>query len=306
MIEPATVTRAVFYGLGADGTVGANKNSVKIISEDAKLYAQGYFVYDSHKSGAQTISHLRFGPDPIQSPYLISQAGFVGIHQFVFLERQDLLRVAAPGRNRAAERAIPCKPKTWDRLLPPGAADDPRPQAPPVRHRCIEGGARGRPGRPHQHRAANLLLRPLRRAAARAGDRPHQGGDPAKPTPARAKSVVDKQQRRRRRHPGAPRTEVTVPTSVTSRFDISSLVPATAPDFVRHGSPPASSQGAGDAIPTSLMPADGTFPSGTSAYEKRNVSDTVPLWREDLCIQCGQCSFVCPHSVIRAKYYGEE
>jgi len=97
MIEKANVTRAVFYGLGADGTVGANKNSVKIIAEDAGLYAQGYFVYDSHKSGAQTISHLRFGPEPIQAPYLISQAGFVACHQFVALERQDLLRLATPG-----------------------------------------------------------------------------------------------------------------------------------------------------------------------------------------------------------------
>ena len=99
--EPDSVTRAVFYGLGADGTVGANKNSVKIITEDAGLHAQGYFVYDSHKSGARTVSHLRFGPDPIRSPYLIAQAGFVGIHQFVFLERQDLLLASRP-------RAPPC------------------------------------------------------------------------------------------------------------------------------------------------------------------------------------------------------
>ena len=108
----------MFYGLGADGTVGANKNSVKIIAEDAGLYAQGYFVYDSHKSGAQTVSHLRFGPTPIHAPYLIAQASFVACHQFSFLERQDILRVAAPGATVSAQRAL-SREEVWDRLPRP-------------------------------------------------------------------------------------------------------------------------------------------------------------------------------------------
>ena len=118
MVEQANVTRAVFYGLGADGTVGANKNSVKIIAEDAGLYAQGYFVYDSHKSGAQTISHLRFGPEPIHAPYLITQASFVACHQFVALQRQDLLDVAAPGATVLLNVPWPAA-EVWDRLPRP-------------------------------------------------------------------------------------------------------------------------------------------------------------------------------------------
>ena len=176
MIEKDNVTRAVFYGLGADGTVGANKNSVKIIAEDAGLYAQGYFVYDSHKSGAQTISHLRFGPEPIHAPYLIAQAGFVACHQFVALERQDLLRVAAPGATVLLNAPYPAA-EVWDRL--------PRPVQQTIIDRklrlfvidAVGGGARGRSRLADQHRSANLLLRHLRRAAARQGDRSHQGRD---------------------------------------------------------------------------------------------------------------------------------
>ena len=169
--------RAVFYGLGADGTVGANKNSVKIIAEDAGLYAQGYFVYDSHKSGAQTISHLRFGPQPIRSPYLIGSANFVGCHQFHFLQRQDVLRLAAPGATFLLNSPYGAA-EVWDRL--PRAVQqqiiDKKLQV--LRHRCEPGGAGGRPQEPHQYRAADLLLRDLGRAAARRGDRADQEVDP--------------------------------------------------------------------------------------------------------------------------------
>ena len=300
-VEPGSVTRAVFYGLGADGTVGANKNSVKIISEDAGLYAQGYFVYDSHKSGAQTVSHLRFGPDPIRSPYLIAQAGFVGIHQFVFLERQNLLLVAAQGATVLLNVPGPAD-QVWDKL--------PRAVQLTVVARKLrlfaidaslvarEVGLGGRTNTVLQT-CFFALSGVLPREAAIG----HIKEAIRKSYAHKSQAVVDKNDAAvdatlARLH------EVTVPEAVSSRFDITSLVPDNAPDFVRTVTARIF-EGAGDALPTSLVPADGTFPSGTSMYEKRNVSDMVPEWRDDLCIQCGQCSFVCPHSVIRAKYYAE-
>ena len=301
-IEPASVTRAVFYGLGADGTVGANKNSVKIIAEDAGLYAQGYFVYDSHKSGAQTISHLRFGPDPIRSPYLIAQAGFVGVHQFAFLERQNLLRVAAPGAIVLLNVPGPAD-QVWDRL--------PRAVQQTILDRTLRLFAID----------ASQVARDVGLGArtntvlqtcffALSGVLPREAAighikEAIRKTYAhKGQAVVD------RNNAAVDGTlarlhEVTAPAAVSSRFDIASLAPDSAPAFVRTVTARIFA-GAGDDLPTSLIPADGTFPSGTAMFEKRNVSDTVPAWREDLCIQCGQCSFVCPHSVIRAKYYSED
>ncbi|MGI4950516.1 MAG: pyruvate:ferredoxin (flavodoxin) oxidoreductase [Janthinobacterium lividum] len=300
--EAASVTRAVFYGLGADGTVGANKNSVKIIAEDAGLYAQGYFVYDSHKSGAQTVSHLRFGPDPIRSPYLIAQAGFVGIHQFVFLERQNLLLVAAQGATVLLNVPGPAD-QVWDKLS--------RPVQQTIVDRKLrlfaidasqvarEVGLGGRTNTVLQtcfFALSGVLPREAAIAQIKAAIR--------KSYAHKGQAVVDKNNAAvdatlERLH------EVTVPAAVSSRFGIASQVPDSAPEFVRTVTARIF-EGAGDLLPTSLVPADGTFPSGTSMFEKRNVSDIVPDWREDLCVQCGQCSFVCPHSVIRAKYYAED
>ena len=302
MIEKDDVTRAVFYGLGADGTVGANKNSVKIIAEDAGRYAQGYFVYDSHKSGAQTISHLRFGPEPIEAPYLIAQAGFVACHQFVALERQDLLRVAAPGATVLLNVPYPAD-EIWDRL--------PRPVQKTIIDRklrlfVIDASAVAREvglgartntilqtcffaisGVLPRDKAIGHIKEAIRKSYARKGQ-----------------AVVDKNFAA---VDGtlARLSEVTLPPMVTSRIEMPLLVPASAPSFVREVTARIFA-GVGDDIPVSLIPADGTFPSGTSAFEKRNISDTVPVWREDLCVQCGQCSFVCPHSVIRARYYSED
>ncbi len=302
MIEKDDVTRAVFYGLGADGTVGANKNSVKIIAEDAGLYAQGYFVYDSHKSGAQTISHLRFGPEPIQAPYLIAQAGFVACHQFVALERQDLLRVAAPGATLLLNVPYPAT-EIWDRL--------PRPVQQTIIDRklrlfVIDASAVAREvglgartntilqtcffaisGVLQRDKAIGHIKEAIRKTYARKGQ-----------------AVIDKNFAA---VDGtlARLSEITIPAAVTSDRERPALVPASAPEFVRMVTARIFA-GAGDEIPVSLIPADGTFPAGTSAFEKRNISDTVPAWREDLCVQCGQCSFVCPHSVIRARYYNEE
>jgi pyruvate-ferredoxin/flavodoxin oxidoreductase len=301
MIEKPDVTRAVFYGLGADGTVGANKNSVKIIAEDAGRYAQGYFVYDSHKSGAQTVSHLRFGPEPIHAPYLITQASFVACHQFAALGRQDLLRLAAPGATVLLNAPFPAG-DVWAQL--------PRPVQQTIIDRklrlftidasavAVEVGLGGR---------TNTILQTcffaisgvLPRDAAIA----HIKQSIQKTYGRKGQSVVDKN------FAGVDGTlarlsEISVPSQVTSTRNLAAQVPANAPEFVRSVTARIF-EGLGDEIPVSLIPADGTFPSGTSAYEKRNISETIPDWREDLCIQCGQCSFVCPHSVIRAKYYNE-
>ena len=301
-IEHSATVQALFYGLGADGTVGANKNSVKIIAEDAGLYAQGYFVYDSHKSGAQTISHLRFGPEPIHSPYLIASARFVACHQFGFLARQDVLRFAAPGAVFLLNSPFAAD-RVWDRLPRPVQQQiiDKRLQffvidASKVA-RDVGLGARintvlqtcffAISGVLPRDTAIRHIKEAIRKTYARKGE-----------------AVV------RKNFEAVDRTltglqEVQVPATATSKLDREKIVPDDSPDFVRHVTAKML-VGAGDEIPVSLVPVDGTFPSGTSAFEKRNISELVPVWQPDLCIQCGQCSFVCPHSVIRARYYHED
>ena len=183
-IEPPETVRAIFFGLGSDGTVGANKNTIKILGAEEGLHAQGYFVYDSKKSGSQTVSHLRFGPQPIRAPYLVQQASFVGCHQFGLLDRVDVLGRAADGATlllncpHAAGRGVGC-------AVPPGPGADPRQAHRRVRDRRRPDRARGRPRRTDQHRPADLLLRHLRRVAARAGDRPDQGSGRQDLRPAR-------------------------------------------------------------------------------------------------------------------------
>jgi len=301
-IETEKVTRCVFYGLGADGTVGANKNSVKIIAQDAGLYAQGYFVYDSHKSGAQTISHLRFGPDPIHAPFLISSASFVACHQFGFIARADVLRLAAPGAVFLLNS--PFGPdEVWDHL--PRAVQKPIIDK-KLKFYVIDAskvardvglGARTNTilqtcffaisGVLPRDEAIRHIKESIRKTYSRKGDAVVQQNYAA----------VDGTL--------ANLFEVKVPATVTSTFDRPLIVPADAPQFVRDVTAKMM-EGYGDEIPVSKMPVDGTFPSGTSAFEKRNVGDDVPVWEPDTCIQCGQCSFVCPHSVIRAKYYHED
>jgi pyruvate-ferredoxin/flavodoxin oxidoreductase len=299
-IEQEQITRAVFFGLGADGTVGANKNSVKIIGEETKLFAQGYFVYDSHKSGAQTISHLRFGPEPIRAPYLIHQAKFLACHKFEFLERQDVLRFAAPGATFLLNAPYP-PDQVWHHLPRPvqqGVIDkklvfyaiDASEAA-----RMLGLGSR-----------VNTILQTCFFALA--------GILPREEAIAHIKVSIRKSYGRAGEHvvrmnfaavDGALERlhRIDVPATIDAdAAEPRPLVPASAPAFVREVTAQMCA-GLGDAIPVSRVPADGTFPSGTHAYEKRNVSDTVPEWRADLCIQCGQCSFVCPHGVIRSRYY---
>ena len=298
-IDPPDVVQAVFYGLGADGTVGANKNSVKIIAEDAALFAQGYFVYDSHKSGAQTVSHLRFGPRPIHAPYLIQRANFVACHKFDFVERIDVLRLAAPGATFLLNS--PYGPdEVWDHL--PHAMQK-RMIALKLRFFVIDAskvaqdvGLRGRTntvlqtcffaisGVMPQEEAISHIKASIRKTYGRRGEE----------VVRRNFQAVDDTLARL--------FEVRLPLNATSRFERPPIVPAHAPLFVREVTA-RMMEGLGDDIPVSLMPVDGTFPSGTAAWEKRNIAEQVPVWEPDLCVQCGQCSFVCPHSVIRAKYY---
>ncbi len=302
MIEPDEVVRAVFYGLGSDGTVGANKGSVKILAEDADRYAQGYFVYDSHKSGAQTVSHLRFGPRPIRAPYLIAAASFVACHQFGFLEKIDVLSLAAPGATFLLNCPFGAD-KAWDRL--PRSVQQ---QIIDKRLRLFvidasevarETGLGGR---------VNTVLQSCFFAIS--------GVLPRDEAVQRIKHMIEKSYGGKggdvvaRNFRAVDQTlahlsEVAIPTSASSAFERPPIVSAAAPDFVQKFTA-AIMAGHGDALPVSAMPVDGTFPLGTAAWEKRNIADEVPIWKTDLCIQCGQCSIACPHSVIRARFYDEE
>ena len=303
-IERPDVVRALFFGLGSDGTVGANKNSVKIITQDPALHAQGYFVYDSHKSGAQTISHLRFGPRPIRAPYLIESASFVACHHPSFLDRVDVLRTAAAGATFLLN--TPHRPDAvWDRL--PRSVQE-QILTKKLRFFVIDAskiardaGLGGRVNTILQtcfFAISGVLPREdaMRRIAQSLQDTyASHGADVVR----RNRDAVDQTI--------AHLAEVAVPAAASSTFDVPAVVPADAPAFVRDVTAKMMmGPGSGDALPVSQLPVDGTWPSGTSAFEKRNVADRIAVWEPDLCIQCGQCGFACPHSVIRSKYHLEE
>jgi pyruvate-ferredoxin/flavodoxin oxidoreductase len=299
--EVPGATRALFYGLGADGTVGANKNSIKIIGEETANFAQGYFVYDSKKSGAITVSHLRFGPKAIRSSYLITKANFVACHQFSFLERIDVLKAAEPGATFLLNSSFG-PDEVWDHL--------PR----TVQRQIIEkklkfyvidgyevGKATGMGGR------INTIMQTCFFAIS--GVLPREEAIEAikhaieKTYGKRGESVVKKNfaavdAALDHLH------EVKVPAAVTATFDIRPAVPAEAPDFLQKVTAKML-MGEGDDLPVSAMPIDGTFPSATAQWERRNIALEIPEWDEALCIQCGKCVLVCPHAVIRAKVYDE-
>ena len=300
-IEPPGTVGAVFFGLGSDGTVGANKNTIKILGAEENLYAQGYFVYDSKKSGSQTVSHLRFGPRPIRAPYLVEQASFVGCHQFGLLDRVDVLSRAAPGATLLLNCALP-PDEVWDAL--------PRPVQEKILAKRIdvyaidagriarEVGLAGR---------TNTVLQTSFFAIS--------GVLPREEAIGKIKSAIVKTYGRRggevveRNQAAVDRSleglhRIKLPERVTSARELPPVVPAGAPEFVRTVTAEMMS-GRGDDLPVSALPVDGTYPSGTAAYEKRNISELVAEWDPDLCIQCGNCSFVCPHSVIRSSYYDE-
>ncbi len=303
--EDPTVHRAVFYGLGSDGTVGANKNTIKILGStvaggsDVPLYAQGYFVYDSKKSGSRTVSHLRFGPKPIRAPYLISQAGFIGCHHWSILERVDVLECARPGTTLLLNSAYG-PDEVFDHLPAP------------MQQRIIDLGinvytvdATEVARMVGLGRRTNTVLQTcffaisgvLPRAVAIDAVKTSitkTYGKKSADIVAKNHAAVDESL--------AHLHEVKVPGAATSTHGLLEAVPASAPQFVRDVTAKMLI-GRGDDLPVSALPVDGTYPSGTTRYEKRNISDIVAEWDPEQCIQCGNCAFVCPHAVIRAKYY---
>ncbi len=297
--EPDTVVRAMFYGLGADGTVGANKNSIKIIGENTENYGQGYFVYDSKKSGAVTVSHLRFGPQPIRSTYLISKANFVACHQWVFLERYDMLRALVPGGTFLLNSPFGAE-EVWDQLPRPVQEQLIAKQA---KFYVIDGykvardtGMGARMNTILQvcfFAISKVLPRDAAIEAIRQSIRETYG--------RKGEEIVQKNMR------AVDETlahlfEVKVPEKATSSIEVPPLFPTSAPAFDRdvlgviYG-------GRGDELPVSAFPADGTFATGTAKWEKRNIALEIPVWDTKVCIQCGKCAMVCPHAVIRIKVY---
>lgn len=297
--EDPSVVRAVFYGLGSDGTVGANKNSIKIIGEDTPNYAQGYFVYDSKKSGSMTVSHLRFGPKEIHSNYLITRANFVACHQFSFIEKYDVLKLAE--NNAIFLLNSPYGPDEVWNYLP--KTTQKRIIDKKIKFYVIdavkvarEAGMGGR---------INTIMQTCFFAIS--GILPREEAiqaikDSIKKTYGkRGESIVQKNWQ------AVDMTldhlyEVKVPGQVTSSFDFALPVPEEAPDFVKKvlGKIIA---GEGDELAVSDLPVDGTFPTGTTKWEKRNIGLEIPVWDPEVCIQCGKCVMVCPHAVIRAKIY---
>jgi pyruvate-ferredoxin/flavodoxin oxidoreductase len=298
-IEREDVTRAVFYGLGSDGTVGANKNSIKIIGEETGQHAQGYFVYDSKKAGATTVSHLRFGPRPIHAPYLVKAARFVACHQFEFLERTDVLERAAPGAVFLLN--APYGPsEVWDHL--PREVQETivgqRLRLFVIDADTVARGA-GMAGR------INTVMQTCFFALS--------GVLPKDEAVARIKEAIEKSYGKRggevvRRNFAAVDAalahlhEVAVPPGATATRRRPPLVPEDAPDFVKRVTAVVMA-GKGDLLPVSAFPIDGTWPVGTARFEKRNLAAEIPAWDPGVCIQCNQCALVCPHAAIRAKVY---
>lgn len=298
-IELPETVRCVFWGLGADGTVGANKNSIKIIGEETDNYAQGYFYYDSKKSGSVTISHLRFGVKPIHAPYLISQANFVACHQFSFLERYDVLKYAAPGAVFLLNSLYSAE-EVWDHL--------PKETQEAILEKKLHFfviDAHEVAQKTGMGRRINTIMQTCFFAIS--------GVLPREQAIAEIKKAIQKTYGKRgeavvqRNFEAVDQAlenlyEVKVPNQATSQIVRRPAVPEEAPDFVKQvlGKIIANE---GDTLPVSVFPIDGTYPTGTTQWEKRNISLEIPVWDENVCIQCGKCSFVCPHAVIREKVY---
>ncbi len=298
-IEPANVVRAMFYGLGSDGTVGANKNSIKIIGENTSNYAQGYFVYDSKKAGSLTVSHLRFGPNKIKSPYLITHSNFVACHQSVFLEKQDMVKPLVKGGvflinspfgpdevwntlPRSVQKTI------IDKEIRLFAIDA---------QKVAENSGMGRrintvmqvcffaiSGVLPREEAIEAIKYSIKKTYGKKGD---------EIVNMNLKAVDNTLEHLH---------EIKYAKEVTSNSEIMKPVPDESPEFVKKvlGEIIA---GRGDDLPVSAFPADGTFPSGTTRWERRNIALSIPVWDEKICIQCGKCTIVCPHATIRIKSY---
>jgi pyruvate-ferredoxin/flavodoxin oxidoreductase len=293
--EPDDQVRALFWGLGADGTVSANKNSIKIIGEETPNYAQGYFVYDSKKSGAMTVSHLRFGPRPIKSTYLIQRANFIAVHQFSFFDQYEVLAAAVEGATLLINSP---HEDVWNHL---SAA---------VQNVIIEKrlkvyaiDASGVARKSQLGNRINTIMQTCFFALS--------GVLPRDEAITKIKEFIRKTYGKR----GEPVVrqnfaavdaalahlrEIAVPATASGNIEVTAKIPVGAPEFVRNVTAEMIA-GRGDLLPVSAFPEDGTYPVGTARWEKRNIAQDVPVWEPDLCIECGKCVMVCPHSTIRAK-----
>ena len=294
--------QGLFFGLGADGTVGANKNTIKIIGENTDLYGQGYFVYDSKKSGARTVSHLRFGPKPIRAPYLISKADFIACHQFNFTEKVEMLAFASDGATFLLNSPY-SKDEVWDKLTGQ------------VQKSIIEKKLKfyvidattvardtGMSGR------INTIMQTCYFALS--------GVLPREDAIKQIKKAIEKTYFKKGQKV-IDQNFIAVDATLANMYEVDYpavsfaadhnllTVSDKAPDFVKNVTAVMMADH-GDQLPVSMMPIDGTYPSGTTQWEKRNVSDIVAIWEPDLCIQCGNCAYVCPHSVIRAKFFHKD
>ena len=301
-VDAATgVVRAMFYGLGSDGTVSANKNSIKIIGDETDKFCQGYFVYDSKKSGAMTISHLRFGDKPIRSSYLIgeNQADFVACHLPVFLTRYDILDAAAPGAVFLLNSDAPAD-AVWNTLT---RRMQEQVIAKQLKFYCIDAYAVAR--RAGLGSRTNTIMQTCFFAIS--GVIPREEAIAAikravAKTYSKSGKEVIEQNYRAIDEALANLHEVAIPNQVTSKLDKLPPVAADAPAFVCQVTGEIIA-GRGDRIPVSFFPVDGTFPPATTQYEKRNLAQEIPVWDQSLCIHCGKCPFICPHAAIRSKAF---
>ena len=299
--DPKTV-RALFYGLGSDGTVGANKNSIKIIGENTPNFAQGYFVYDAKKSGSMTTSHLRFGPNPIRSSYLITRASFVACHNFSFLEKMDVLEAAMPGAVFLLNSPYPAA-EVWDHLPKSTQEEMLRKK---IEFYVIDGYKVAREA--GMGSRINTIMQTCFFAIS--------GVLKREDAIAQIKKAIQKTYGKRGEAVVAKNfaavdaalahlEKVELSAAVSSKFDLIPAISGKAPKFVRDVLGQIAG-GHGDLLPVSAIPAGGAFPTGTAQWEKRNIAQFIPVWDKDLCIQCGKCVMVCPHAVIRAKVYTPE
>jgi pyruvate-ferredoxin/flavodoxin oxidoreductase len=297
--ETDSVKRCLFYGLGSDGTVGANKNSIKIIGEEPRFYAQGYFVYDSKKAGAVTVSHLRFGPDVIRSSYLITEAQFLACHQWSFLERYDMLQYCQSG-GVFLLNSVYGPDKVWDKL-----PQEVQKQIIDKKLRFFVIDAYKVAKETGMGARVNTIMQTCFFSIS--------GVLPAEEAIAKIKKTIQKTYERKgpevvqKNFKAVDQTvanlkQVNYPQKVSSSLKMPPIVAKEAPEFV-HKVTAEIVAGRGDKLPVSAFPVDGTFPTDTARWEKRNIALEIPVWYPDLCIQCNKCTLVCPHASIRAKVF---